>query len=108
MPFAATWMNPEIITHYVKLVIERQIPYVITCMWNLKYDTNEHIYKQKETHKYRKQTCDCQDRGEGRKDWEFGISRYSIYQMYMVYTGGRNNKVLLYNPGNYIQHPVIN
>ena len=24
---------------------ERQIPYDITCMWNLKYDTNEHIYE---------------------------------------------------------------
>ena len=24
---------------------ERQTPYDITYMWNLKYDTNEHIYK---------------------------------------------------------------
>ena len=24
---------------------ERQIPYDTTCMWNLKYDTNELIYK---------------------------------------------------------------
>ena len=24
---------------------ERQIPYDITYIWNLKYDTNEHIYK---------------------------------------------------------------
>ena len=24
---------------------ERQIPYVVTYMWNLKYDTNELIYK---------------------------------------------------------------
>ena len=24
---------------------ERQIPYDITYMWNLKYDTNEHIYE---------------------------------------------------------------
>ena len=23
----------------------RQIPYDITCMWNLKYDTNEHIHE---------------------------------------------------------------
>ena len=46
--------------------------------------------------------------GEGRKDREFGISKCSIYWMYMVYIGWRNNKVLLYNSGNYIQHPVIN
>ena len=24
---------------------EKQIPYDITCMWNLKYDTNEHTYE---------------------------------------------------------------
>ena len=23
----------------------RQIPYDSTCMWNLKYDTNEHVYE---------------------------------------------------------------
>ena len=26
---------------------ERQIPYDITYMWNLKYDTKQHIYKTK-------------------------------------------------------------
>ena len=26
---------------------ERQIPYNITYMWNLKYETNEHIYETK-------------------------------------------------------------
>ena len=40
---AATWMDIEIIT--LSEVRERQIPYDITYMWNLKYDTNEHIYK---------------------------------------------------------------
>ena len=30
---------------------ERQIPYGITYMWNLKYNTNENIFaKQKQTH----------------------------------------------------------
>lgn len=24
---------------------ERQIPHAITCMWNLKYNTNEEVYK---------------------------------------------------------------
>ena len=28
-----------------KSEIERQIPYDITYMWNLKYNTSEHIYK---------------------------------------------------------------
>ena len=38
------------IDHYTKLTMlekERQIPCSITYMWNLKYDTNEHIYKAK-------------------------------------------------------------
>ena len=36
-------------------------------------------------------------------DWEFGISRCKL-----LYIGWINNKVLLYNTGNYIQYPVIN
>ena len=32
-------------TKWGKLERERQIPYDITYMWNLKYDTNELIYK---------------------------------------------------------------
>ena len=29
-------------------------------MWNLKYNTNEHTYQQKQTLKYRGQICGCQ------------------------------------------------
>ena len=36
---------------------ERQMPYDITYMWNLTYDTNKHITKQKQT---LIQTCGCQ------------------------------------------------
>ena len=42
MPFAATWMDLEIII-LSKSDRERQIPDNITFMWNLKYDTNEHV-----------------------------------------------------------------
>ena len=45
MPFAATWMDLEmIILSEVKSDRERQI-YDITYMWNLNYDTNELIYE---------------------------------------------------------------
>ena len=54
--------------------------------------------KQKQTHRYREQTCGCQVSG---KDWEFGISRELLYREWI-------NKILLYNTGNYIQYPVIN
>ena len=43
MPFAATWMDLEITT--LSEVSQRQISYDTICMWNLKYDTNESIYK---------------------------------------------------------------
>ena len=39
MPFAATWMDLEIII-LSKSDRERQIPNDITYMWNLKYSTN--------------------------------------------------------------------
>ena len=42
MPFAVTWMDLEIIILSER---ERQMPYDITYMWNLKYGTNEHIYE---------------------------------------------------------------
>ena len=44
MPFAATWMDLEIII-LSEVKRERQIAYDITYMWNLKQDTNEPIYK---------------------------------------------------------------
>ena len=42
------------------------------------------------------------EEGEGRKDWEFGISRCKL-----LYLGWINNKVLLYRTGNYIYYTVI-
>ena len=45
MPFAATWMDLEIIILSEVGQGERQIPYDIIYMWNLKYDTNEPIYE---------------------------------------------------------------
>ena len=44
MPFAATWMDLEVIT-LSKSERQRQISYDITYMWNLKYDTNELVYE---------------------------------------------------------------
>ena len=44
MPFAATWMKLDIVI-LNKSERERQIAYAITCVWNLKYGTNEPIYR---------------------------------------------------------------
>ena len=38
-------------------------------MWNLKYDTNELPMKQKQTHRYREQTCGCQGEGGVGEGW---------------------------------------
>ena len=43
MPFAATWMDLEFLI--LSEVRQRQITCDITYMWNLKYDTNELVYK---------------------------------------------------------------
>ena len=47
MSFTAKWMQLEIITlsEVSQKERERQIPYDITSMWNLKYGTNKPIYK---------------------------------------------------------------
>ena len=47
MPLEATWMRLEIIILSQMSERERQIQYDIPSMWNLKYDTNELIYKTK-------------------------------------------------------------
>ena len=45
MPFAATWMQPEIQILSEVSQREKQMPYDITCMQNLKYGTDEPVYK---------------------------------------------------------------
>ena len=56
---------------------ERQIPYDITYMWNLKYNTNISM-NEKQTH--REQICGCHQgsRTGGEKDWESGINRRKL------------------------------
>ena len=58
--------------------------------------------RQKQTNRHKEQTCGCQGDGGGM-DWEFGISRCKL-----LYIEWKNNKVLLYSTGNYIQYPGIN
>ena len=45
MPFAATWMDLEMIILSEVSQKENDKYHDITYMWNLKYDPNEHIYK---------------------------------------------------------------
>ena len=104
MPFAATWMQLEIIilsevkqkktnTIWYHLYVESKIWHKWTYLWN------------------RNRIRDIENRLEvakgkgGRRglDWESGIRRCKL-----VYVEWINNKVLLYSTENYIQYPVIN
>ena len=59
--------------------------------------------KQKQIHRYREPVVAKGEGIGGGNDWEFGISRCKL-----LYIGRINDKVLLYNTGNYIQYPVLN
>ena len=65
MPFAATWMDLEIII--LCEVSQRQKSYDITYMWNRKKMIQMNLFtKQKQAHRHRKQ-CYGYQRGKG---WE--------------------------------------
>ena len=60
---------------------ERQIPYDITYVWNLKYDTTEHIYKTKtDSQTYRTDfSLPREGLGEGRTgSWGLADGNYYI------------------------------
>ena len=104
MPFAATWMQLEIIILsevsqkeadiiYCHFYVESKIWHKWIC-----------LQKQKETHRLRAETCGCWCRGSGRgMDWEFGIGRCKLLHLEWI-----NNKVLIHSTGNYMEYPVIN
>ena len=70
-----------IILSEVKSERERQIPYDITYMWNLKYDTNELIYET-ETDSRTQRTDLWLPRGRGVRDgWigSLGLANANCY-----------------------------
>ena len=69
-------------------------------MWDLKYDTNELIYKTDSDIEHRLVAA---KRGSGGRD-KLGAG---IRRCKLLYVKQINNKVLLYSTGNYIQYPVI-
>ena len=86
MPFAATWMQLEIII-LSKSERERWTPYhlhVESEIWQMNLST-----KMKQIHRRREQTSDCQGAGEGRIHREFGISGCKLLN-----TQWLDNKVL--------------
>ena len=76
---------------------------MISLVQNLKYDTNETIYKTERIYRHREQTCGCQGNdGWGRNGFGVGISICKLVCIEWI-----NNKGLLYSTGNYIRYSVI-
>ena len=75
---------------------EKQIPYDITYIWNLKYGTDELIYKTEIDIEVRLMTTSG-ERVKGGKDREFGISRCKL-----LYIERISNKILQYSTENCI------
>ena len=70
MPFAAIWMDREMII--LSEVRQRQVSYDIVYMWNLKKKKKiiqmNLFAKQKQNHRHRKQTW----LPKGKQEWEAG------------------------------------
>ena len=78
MPFAATWMQLEILILSEVSQKERQILRGITYMWNLKYGTNERIYEIETDIEDRLVAAKGQGSGS-EMDGEFEVSRRNYY-----------------------------
>ena len=66
-------------------------------MWNLKYGTNDPIYKTEKDHGHGEQTCVCQS-GENGMDREFGLGRCKLLHLEQI-----SNEVQLYSTGNRVK-----
>ena len=72
-------------------------------MWNLKYGTNEPIYKTNSIRDTENSLVIAKEEGDrGAIQWEAEVSRYKLLYMKWI------NNILLYSTGNYIQHSKIN
>ena len=90
MPFTATWMQLEIILSMSAR--ERQVPCGVTYVWNLKYGTNELIYKTEIDSVIEIKLAVARKVWGGRRvDWEFGIGQCKLLHLEWI-----NGKVLSY------------
>ena len=78
MPFAATQMQLEITIPSEVSQKEKDKYCMISHIWNLIYNTNEHLHR-KETHGHGEQTWGCQGGGSGM-NWQFGVNKFNCLQ----------------------------
>ena len=100
IPFAATWMNLEIII--LSEVRKKNTNIILYYMQNLKYDTDEFIYKI-ETDSPTQKTDLWLPRGRG-----FGRGTGSLGFQMQIITYGMDKQDPTVQHGNYIQYFVVN
>ena len=98
LPIVTTWMKLESLmlskTHQKK----KDKYYMISHIYNLKYDTNELIHKTEIDMKNRLMIAKKGVReNDGLQVWEFGVGRCELLHFEWI-----SNKVLMYSIGNYI------
>ena len=80
VPFAATWMGLEITILSEVSQKKRQIPYDITDMWHLQYDTNDCICETETEPGTENRQVIAKGEGDGRGlGWEFGLADANQY-----------------------------
>ena len=100
MPFAATWMDQQPTDYHTRWSkSEKGISlYDSTDLWNLKYNTDELVYKTGTDSQTQRIDLWLQERAG------LGAEASRRKALHIAWT----NKVLLQSTGSYIQYPVIN
>ena len=74
-------------------------------MWNLKYGTNEPIYRRETTHRHGEQTCGFQGKVEGT-EWTGSLGLIDV-RCKLLHFKWISNEVRLYSTRKYIQSLMI-
>ena len=73
---------------------------MLSHMWNLKYGTNERIYRRETDSLTQRKDLRLPSGGGSGRDWAFGVSGCKLFHLEWI-----NDKVLLYSIGSYIYSP---
>ena len=96
MPFAGTWVVLDIII-LNEVRKTNHIAYDITYMWNLKYDTNELIYENRDSQMQKTNLWFPKGKRGGGADKSGGWNQQKHTIIHKI-----NNRMLLHSTGNYI------
>ena len=75
---------------------------MLSHMWNLKYGTNERIYRRETDSLTQRKDLRLPSGGGSGRDWAFGVSGCKLFRLERT-----SNEVLLCSIGNSLQFPGI-